>query len=456
MPRFNCVILAAGKGKRMLSKMPKTVHPIMGKPMVRYVVQTAKQLGSKKTIVVTGHEKEVVEDCLKDEDVVFSLQAEQKGTAHAVLTAEGLLADGEADILVLYGDVPLIQASTLEAFVRFFEQSEGIVFMTTRVERPDGYGRVVMGGNDDILDIVEDSEATGKVREIDVINTGICMIRGDFLPLVKAITPDNNKGEFYLTDICKVAKAKGIKVKAWLHENAGEVLGINTRKELLEANSLMKNAILDRHMENGVTLIDRSAYIESDVTIGKDTVIFPYCYLTGKTEIGEDVTIGPHVVIKDSIIGRGAAIEGFSSLDGVRADEGVKIGPFSRIRPTTVLKKNVKIGNFVEVKNSTIEEGSKANHLSYLGDARIGTGVNIGAGTITCNYDGRRKHKTTIGDGVFVGSNTELVAPVAIGKDAVIGAGSTITHDVPEGALAVTRAKQKNIEGYARRKKCAE
>jgi bifunctional UDP-N-acetylglucosamine pyrophosphorylase/glucosamine-1-phosphate N-acetyltransferase len=185
-------------------------------------------------------------------------------------------------------------------------------------------------------------------------------------------------------------------------------------------------------------------------------VIFPYCYLTGKTEIGEDVTIGPHVVIKDSIIGRGVAIEGFSSLDGVRADEGVKIGPFSRIRPTTVLKKNVKIGNFVEVKNSTIEEGSKANHLSYLGDARIGTGVNIGAGTITCNYDGRRKHKTTIGDGVFVGSNTELVAPVAIGKDAVIGAGSTITHDVPEGALAVTRAKQKNIEGYARRKKCAE
>ncbi len=451
MPQLNCVILAAGKGTRMRSKKPKIAHAIMGKPMVRYVAAAAKQLRADRTIVVTGHEKAVVEECLREDNVLFALQAEQKGTAHALLTAEQQLVEG--DILVLYGDVPLIQSSALHAFIEFFHGTDGIAFMTTTIPDPKGYGRVIVGTDGEIMDIVEDSEATGDVRNVTEINTGICMIRRDRLDLVKAVKPDNSKGEYYLTDICKTAKEKGVTVKAYHYAHAHQVLGINTRRELMEAQAVMKNAILDRHMASGVTIMDRNTYIEDQVTIGADTVIYPDSYLMGATAIGEDCVIGPHAIIRESTIGNGVTIEPFSSLDGVRTEEGVKIGPFSRIRPTTVIKAKAKIGNFVEVKNATIEKGSKASHLSYIGDATVGSGVNIGAGTITCNYDGKNKHKTTIEDGVFVGSNTELVAPVTIGKDAIIGAGSTITHDVPEGALAVSRTKQRNIEGYSRRKK---
>jgi bifunctional UDP-N-acetylglucosamine pyrophosphorylase/glucosamine-1-phosphate N-acetyltransferase len=454
MERINCVILAAGKGTRMRSKTTKIMHPLMGRPMIRYVLDAARAIEPRRIIMVTGHGQEEVEGSLKGADISFALQAEQKGTAHALLAAEEYLAPG--DILVLYGDVPLIQPSTLSRFIDFFRLSAGIAFMTTKVERPDGYGRVITDGTGVIVDIVEDSEATGPVKEIGVINTGICMIRADMLPLVKAITPDNRKGEYYLTDICKQARHRGVAVRAFLHEESAEVLGINTRRDLLEAGLVMRDAILDRHMEQGVTIMDRSTYIETDVVIGPDTTIFPHSFLMGRTEIGREVTIGPHTVIRDSFIGDRSIVEPFTSLNGVQTDEGVSIGPFARIRPTTVLRKKVKIGNFVEVKNSTIGDGSKANHLSYLGDAAVGSGVNIGAGTITCNYDGVHKHRTTIEDGVFVGSNTGFVAPVTIGKDAVIGAGSTITHNVPEGALAVTRSKQKHIEGYSRRKKCAE
>jgi bifunctional UDP-N-acetylglucosamine pyrophosphorylase/glucosamine-1-phosphate N-acetyltransferase len=451
MPQLNCVILAAGKGTRMHSKKPKIAHAIMGKPMVRYVAAAARELRAERIIVVTGHERAVVEASLKEDNVLFALQAEQKGTAHALLTAEPQLVEG--DILVLYGDVPLIRASTLNAFIEFFRTTDGIAFMTTAVADPTGYGRVIVGPGGEITDIVEHSEATDDVRKITEINTGICMIRADRLDLVRAVKPDNSKGEYYLTDICKIAKEKGVTVRAFHYAHAHEVLGINTRRELLDAQLVMKNAILDRHMASGVTIMDRNIHIEDGVTIGSDTVIYPGCSLMGATVIGEDCVIGPHVVIRDSNIGNGVTVEPFSSLDGVRTEEGVKIGPFSRIRPTTVIKASAKIGNFVEVKNATIEKGSKASHLSYIGDATVGSGVNIGAGTITCNYDGKNKHRTTIEDGVFVGSNTELVAPVTIGKDAVIGAGSTITHDVPEGALAVSRTKQRNIEGYSRRKK---
>ena len=455
MERFNCVILAAGKGTRMRSKIPKVAHPVMGRPMIRYVVEAAQSLAPEKVIVVTGHGKQQVESCLEGEKVAFAHQEEQKGTAHALLATVALLAPG--DILVLYGDVPLIKTSTLRLFMEFFGRSEGIAFMTTGVEDPSGYGRVVMDDRDGIVDIVEESEATGAASAIKVINTGICMVRRDLVSLVEAVTPDNRKGEYYLTDICKAAGRQGIRVGAFFHEDAAEVLGINSRRDLLEANTVVRNAILDRHMENGVTITDRSAYIEADVTIGPDTVISPYCCLMGRTEIGQDVFIGPHVVIKDSTIENGVSVEGFTSLDGVRAGENAKIGPFSRMRPKTVLKKNVKIGNFVELKNTVVGEGSKAQHLSYLGDTEVGAGVNIGAGTITCNYDGKLKYRTAIGDGAFIGSNTEIVAPVTIGKDAYIGAGSTITRDVPEGALAVTRTKQRHIEDYSRRKKkCAE
>lgn len=448
--RHDIVILAAGKGKRMLSKRPKVLHEIMGKPMIEYVVEGAKKLSSSNIVVVTGHEKELVEERLKDEGLSFAAQEEQKGTAHALLTAESMI--GDSDVIVLYGDVPLIKAETLQAFITFFQSSEGVAFMTTEVGDPTGYGRVIMEG-DEIRDIVEDADADASQKEIREINTGICALKKEMLPLVKEIKAENAKNEYYLTDICKIARARGIIVRGYHYDNAQEVLGINTRKELLEANRTMRERILEQHMNQGVTLLGEGIYIESGVRIGKDSVIFPFSFLRGKTIIGEGATIGPHVVVNNSLLGDNVTIEPFCSVDGLTAGTGVKIGPFSRIRPTTTLKEGVKIGNFVEVKNSVIMENTKASHLSYIGDADIGTEVNIGAGTITCNYDGRKKHRTTIEDGVFVGSNTEIVAPVRVGKDATIGAGSTITHDVPDGALAVSRVKQKHIEGYARRKK---
>ncbi len=454
MSQPNIVILAAGKGKRMHSKRPKVLHEIMGKPMIEYVVEEAKALSPSKIVVVTGHEKELVEERLKEASLSFATQGEQKGTAHALLTAEPMIRDGDStgDVLVLYGDVPLIKAETLRAFIAFFERSEGVAFMTTTVSDPTGYGRVIMDG-DEIRDIVEDADTDASQKKIREINTGICMLRKGMLPLLKEIKADNAKGEYYLTDICKIARMRGIGVKGYHHDDTQEVLGINTRKDLLEANRVMQERILEQHMDQGVTLLGDGIHIEPDVKIGRDTVVFPFCFLRGKTIIGEGATIGPHVVINDSVLGDHVTVEPFCSLDGLTAETGVKIGPFSRIRPTTLLKEGVKIGNFVEVKNSVIMEKTKANHLAYLGDADIGKEVNIGAGTITCNYDGKKKYKTTIEDGVFVGSNTELVAPVRVGKDAIIGAGSTITHDVPDGALAVTRVKQKHIEGYARRKK---
>jgi len=298
------------------------------------VVAAARELEPQRIVVVTGHEHALVEECLKDDHVEFALQAEQKGTAHALLRAEEQLANG--DVLVLYGDVPLIPASTLRAFADAFRRSDGIAFMTTKVERPDGYGRIIVNDAGDIVDIVEDSGATGRVREIKVINTGICMIRRDFLGLVRAITPNNKKGEYYLTDICKVAIGRGLKVLSFLHEQAHEVLGINTRRELAEANQLVRNAILDAHMARGVTIADRSVYVEAEAQIESDTVISPYCYVTGNTYIGTDTVIGPHTIIKDSCIGKGAYIEGFAYLDGAKVEDGSVVSAFSRIANTPV------------------------------------------------------------------------------------------------------------------------
>ncbi len=328
-PPPNCVILAAGRGTRMISRIPKIAHPIMGKPMVHYVVAAASQMAADRIIIVTGHEREMVESLLRNERVLFAVQAEQRGTAHALLTAEGSLTDG--DVLVLYGDVPLIEASTLRAFVESFKESEGIIFMTTEVDRPEGYGRVIVDPNGEIADIVEESEATDEIKRIRVINTGICMIRRDRLPMARSVEANNRKGEYYLTDICKIAKSRGVRVKAFLHRNASEVLGINTRKELLEAGLIMRNRILDRHMEMGVTITDRTVYIEDDVIIGQDTTILPHSYISGKTEIGQDVTIGPSVTISNCVVGKGSVIESFVSLRGAVVQEGARIESFTRI-----------------------------------------------------------------------------------------------------------------------------
>jgi bifunctional UDP-N-acetylglucosamine pyrophosphorylase/glucosamine-1-phosphate N-acetyltransferase len=449
MKKLNIVILAAGKGERMLSKKPKVMHEIMGRPMIGYVVERAKELSPARIVVVVGYGREKVEAYLKGYNIDYSIQTKQKGTAHALLSAIEFIKDG--DVLVLYGDVPLIESATLKNFLKFYEKFKAITFMITDVDDPSGYGRAIIE-KDEILKIIEEADTTPEERKIERINTGICIIPRQSFNLLKDIKPDNKKGEYYLTDICSIAKRKGLSVKGYHYQKASEVLGINTRKELLEANITMKDRILDKHMQDGVTLLDRNIFIESNVKIGRDTIISPNCHLIGNTIIGENVTIGPNTIIKDTKIHGGVNIEGFVVIDGAEIKEGTRIGPFSRIRPATFIGKGVEIGNFVEIKNSVIQDKAKANHLSYIGDAEIGREVNIGAGTITCNYDGKKKHKTIIEDNVFVGSNTELIAPVRIGKDAVIGAGSTITKDVPDGALAISRTRQKHVKGYGRKK----
>jgi len=453
MTQLSVVILAAGKGERMLSVKPKVMHEIMGKPMVGYAIERAQELSASKTVVVLGYGKEVVEEYVQGLRVTCAVQKGQKGTAHALLSAEKVVKGD--DILVLYGDVPLLERSTLESFVAYFRKAGTITFMTTDVENPAGYGRVVMK-RDRIEKIVEEVDASPAEKRIKRINTGICAIPGHLFSLLKEIKADNKKGEYYLTDICTIAQQRGLVVKGYHHKEASEVLGVNSRRELLEANMTMRDRILDSHLKNGVTLLDRNIYIGSDVAIGKDTIIFPNTSIQGKTRIGEGVSIGPNVLITDCVISAGVTIEGFVVMEGAEIEEGAKVGPFSRVRPTSILKKGVRIGNFVEVKNSIIDEGSKANHLAYIGDAEIGRDVNVGAGTITCNYDGKKKHRTIIEDKVFIGSNTELVAPIHVGKYAIIGAGSTITRNVPEGALAVSRAQERHIEGYGRKKQCAE
>ncbi|HEY3276290.1 MAG TPA: bifunctional UDP-N-acetylglucosamine diphosphorylase/glucosamine-1-phosphate N-acetyltransferase GlmU [Syntrophorhabdaceae bacterium] len=450
MKGLNVVILAAGKGERMVSRKSKVMHEVMGAPMIGHVVERAEELSPEAVIVVVGHGRDQIEAYLRDRSVSFAVQTEQKGTAHALLTTLPFLREGP--VLVLYGDVPLIETATLKKFIDSFEETGDISFMITDVENPTGYGRVIVEEGK-IRRIVEHNDATEEQRRIRTINTGICILPRNAINLVETITPDNRKGEYYLTDICAVAGQSGKSVRAYFHPTSSEVLGINSRRELMGAHLVMKERILDRLLDNGVTLLDRNIYIEARVVIGKDTVIYPNCFISGNTVIGEDVVIGPNSLIKNSTLRDKVEVEGFVSIDGATVEGGAKIGPFARLRPTTTVKKGAKVGNFVEVKNSIISEGAKASHLSYIGDAEVGRDVNIGAGTITCNYDGKKKHRTVLEDNVFIGSNTALVAPVRIGRNAVIGAGSTITKDVPEDALGVTRAPQKQVEGYSRRKK---
>jgi bifunctional UDP-N-acetylglucosamine pyrophosphorylase/glucosamine-1-phosphate N-acetyltransferase len=333
MKQLNVVILAAGKGERMLSKKPKVMHEIMGKPMIGYAVERAKELAPASITVVTGFGREKVEVFLKKYNVNLSVQTEQKGTAHAVLTTGRFIRSG--DILILYGDVPLMEYSTLNDFISFQKKSGDITFMTTRVGNPSGYGRVFMEG-DIIKDIIEDADATTEEKAIQEINTGICIIPEEHFSLLGEIENNNKKGEYYLTDICKVARSKGLAVKAFHYDISSEVLGVNGRKELLDANLTMKDKILDTHMRNGVTLLDRNVYIESDVTIGKDTIIFPNSYIMGKTRIGENIFIGPNTNINDSTLHDNVRIKGFSVIEGVEIKEGTVIEPFSKILPETM------------------------------------------------------------------------------------------------------------------------
>ena len=455
------IILAAGLGKRMKSDIPKVLHTVAGRPMPFYPIEVVKSLGVEKVVVIVGHKAEEVTKVLNSElqtpnsELIYVKQEPQLGTGHAVLCAEDNLKSWKGNILILSGDVPLITRETILGLLDLHTKKKAVIsFISAIVKDPAGYGRVVRGKKNTVLKIVEDKDASQREKRISEINTGIYFVDAAFLfSGIKRIKKENAQGEYYLPDLIKMAVKQKERVAALTHINAAEVMGINNRIELSEANEVMRERINNELMLSGVTMLNpENIYIHNGVKIGKDTVIYPNAFLEGSAEIGERCVIEEGCKIINSAIGDGSVIKSHSVIESSQVGQNVSIGPFARLRPECIIEDKARIGNFVEVKKSRIGKGTKANHLSYIGDATIGEDVNIGAGTITCNYDGIKKHQTVIEDGAFIGSDTQLVAPVRVGKNAYIGSGSTITKNVPPGSLALSRAEQRNIEGWVEMK----
>ncbi|MFC2991788.1 bifunctional UDP-N-acetylglucosamine diphosphorylase/glucosamine-1-phosphate N-acetyltransferase GlmU [Halomonas tibetensis] len=438
---LDVIILAAGQGTRMRSTLPKVLHRLAGKPMVRHVIDTATGLRAERTHVVVGHGAERVREALSDCKVRYALQSEQKGTGHAV--AQALDGLGEGKVLVLYGDVPLIDRATLTGLLACVDDNH-LGLLTVILEDPTGYGRILRNAQGQAVAIVEHKDASESERTIDECNTGImAMTAPQLRRWLPSLSADNAQGEYYLTDIIAMAAAEGVNIVTAQPADPMEVEGVNNRAQMARLERAYQFSIAEGLMADGVALLDPSRIdIRGTMTCGHDVEIDVGCVFEGEVELGEGVRIGPHCVIRDSHIGAGTRIEPHSVIEGtVIAGRGL-VGPFARLRPGTRLAVGAKVGNFVETKNAVVGEGSKINHLSYVGDARLGRDVNVGAGTITCNYDGVHKHRTEIGDGAFIGSNTALVAPVSVGSNATVGAGSTISKDVPDNALAVSRGRQ--------------
>jgi len=442
------IILAAGKGVRMKSKLPKVLHPVCGKPMLLWVIDTVQDL-SEHVCVVLGHSAEQIRQVLPPH-VEVRIQKEQLGTAHAVMSAQDFI-DPNDDVMVLYGDMPLVKKETLMKVVDQHKNDENYVtIISTTMADPTGYGRIVRDPVGRFLKIVEETEASDQEKMIKEINTGIYVFKGRaLLETLPKIKPDNAKGEYYLTDtVCLLEKVGIHRV-----DDSNQFLGVNDRVQLALAQKLKQREILERLMLGGVTVVDPgSTYVEADVEVGRDTVLYPMTFLLGKTKIGEQCVIGPMTRIENCTVGNRVRIIS-SDCVGATIEDDVSVGPFARLREGTVLKSNVKIGNFVEVKNSKIGSRSKAQHLTYLGDATVGEDVNIGAGTITCNFDGKRKNPTFIEDEAFIGSNSCLIAPVRIGRGAFVAAGSVITEDVPEWSLAIARSRQTVKPGWVIKKR---
>ncbi|WP_448535345.1 bifunctional UDP-N-acetylglucosamine diphosphorylase/glucosamine-1-phosphate N-acetyltransferase GlmU [Pseudothermotoga sp.] len=442
------IVLAAGKGVRMKSKLPKVLHPVCGKPMLLWVIEAVQDL-SEHVCVVLGHSAEQIRQVLPPH-VEVRIQKEQLGTAHAVMSAQDFI-DPNDDVMVLYGDMPLVKKETLMKVVDQHKNDENYVtIISTTMADPTGYGRIVRDPAGKLLKIVEETEASDQEKMIKEINTGIYVFKGRaLLETLPKIKPDNAKGEYYLTDaVCLLEKVGIHRV-----DDSDQFLGVNDRVQLALAQKLKQREILERLMLNGVTVVDPdSTYVEADVEVGCDTVLYPMTFLLGKTKIGEQCVIGPMARIEDCTVGNRVRIIS-SDCVGATIEDDVSVGPFARLREGTVLKSNVKIGNFVEVKNSKIGSRSKAQHLTYLGDATVGEDVNVGAGTITCNFDGKRKNPTFIEDEAFIGSNSCLIAPVRIGRGAFVAAGSVITEDVPEWSLAIARSRQTIKPGWVIKKR---
>lgn len=452
MKEITAIILAAGKGTRMRSKYPKVLHKVGGRPMLQHVIDAASEAGAAQKVIIVGHEAELV-TAMVGEQGTIALQAEQLGTGHAVMQAEAALRGFTGTALILCGDTPLLDGEELRRFCEQHQQSGAAATVLTAVMTdPTGYGRIVRDAQGNVQGIVEQKDATPEQLAIREINTGIYCLECPLLfEVLATLTNNNAQGEYYLTDVLQKLNEAGKQVGGISTADSAMVMGVNSRRQLAEAESVLHQRVLERLMDEGVTIMDpASTFVEAGVKIGRDTIIYPYTWLEGTTEIGEDCEIGPNARFTNVKIGDDCHLQFIYGHD-CEVRNHVTAGPYVHLRPDTVISDRVKIGNYVEVKNSNVGEGTKLPHLTYIGDSDIGSGVNMGCGCITVNYDGKKKHRTVIGDNAFVGCNTNLVAPVTVGPNTYIGAGSTITKEVPENALGIGRAHQKNIEGWAER-----
>ena len=447
---MNVVILAAGMGKRMHSALPKVLHPLAGRPLLSHVIDAARTLSPTRLVVVVGHGGEAVREAVGAPDVQFALQAEQLGTGHALAQALPLL-DTNAPTLVLYGDVPLTRPATLRRLTEAAGQN-GYGILTVTLDDPTGYGRIVRDATGKVVRIVEQKDASDDERLIDEINTGIVVTpTAPLAGWLAALKNDNAQGEYYLTDVVEAAIVSGHPVVTAQPDDEWETLGVNSKLQLAELERVHQRNVAQALLVAGVTLADPARVdVRGSLSCGRDVFIDVNCVFEGDVTLADNVSVGPNCVIRNASIGAGTRVDAYTHIESAAVGANAVLGPYARLRPGAKLADEVHVGNFVEVKNANIGTGSKANHLSYVGDADVGAGVNIGAGTITCNYDGVNKHTTIIGDDAFIGSNSALVAPVTIGERATIGAGSVIAKDAPAGELTVGRARQVTLSGWHR------
>jgi bifunctional UDP-N-acetylglucosamine pyrophosphorylase/glucosamine-1-phosphate N-acetyltransferase len=446
---FSVVILAAGKGTRMKSALPKVLHPIGAKPMVQRIIDTVNQLGANSVNLIYGHGGEQLKNALRHNNLNWCLQDQQLGTGHAVQQAVPNIKDNE-DVLILVGDAPLIKQSTLEQLLSVKKQAD-LALLTVELNDPTGMGRIIREG-DQVKAIVEHKDATAQQKEINEINTGMMVMGGgDLKRWLGNLDSDNAQGEFYLTDVIAMAAQEGKVIKAAQPSSAIEVEGINNRKQLAAIERAFQMEQAEKLMMRGVSLLDPARFdLRGEVSVGEDISIDVNVIIEGKVKIGSNVKVAANCILIDCEIASGASIEANSIVQQAIVGENCTVGPFARLRPGSVMHEGAKVGNFVEMKKTILGKGSKASHLTYLGDTEVGQGANIGAGTITCNYDGVNKSKTYIGDGAFIGSNSSLVAPVAIGVNSTVGAGSVITKPIADEVLSIARAKQRNVVGWQR------
>ena len=451
---FTSVILAAGMGTRMKSKMPKVLHKVCGKPLSKWVIDASKAAGADKVCAVVGHKAETVKEVLGDV-CEFALQAEQKGTGHAVMQAIDVIKNSKGEVVILNGDTPLITAETINKAIEYHKNNGNQATVITAIlDDATGYGRIVRDNDGSVLKIVEQKDASEEEKKINEVNSGMYVF--DAQSLVYAldkITPNNAQGEYYLTDTLEILLSAGKKIGGYAISDNDEIRGINDRVQLNEAENIMQKRINEYHMRNGVTMRNpESVYIEDGVEIGNDTEICQNVTIKSGTKIGSDCVIGSGSMLDRAVIHDGVDVLSSVILES-EVDEGTHVGPFAYIRPNCHVGKEVKVGDFVELKNSNIDDGTKISHLTYIGDSDVGKRVNFGCGTVTCNYDGNKKYRTTIGDDCFVGCNTNFVSPINGGDGVYIAAGSTITEDIPENSLSIARARQVNKEGWKDKRK---